>query len=43
MRRITFRISFMRIWMMQRKPSFETACILNEQIEPATLHIRDKQ
>ena len=39
----TDRISFMRIWMMQRKPSFETACILNEQIEPATLHIRDKQ
>ncbi len=28
---------------VQRKPSFETAYILNEQIEPATLHIRDKQ
>lgn len=29
--------------MMQRKPSFETACILNERMEPATLHIGDKQ
>ena len=29
--------------MMQRKPSFEAACILNERMEPATLHIGDKQ
>lgn len=29
--------------MMQRKLSFEAACILNERMEPATLHIGDKQ
>ena len=26
-----------------KKPSFEAACILNERMEPATLHIGDKQ